>query len=88
MLTGNLLRNSALKKPWIFQHLHPRQVKMFLFVSISLVVCFGVCIYMQSFFDIVRKQPAHRKYPLKLIKGRSKVHQKDMSHGHALNFYQ
>ena len=46
------------------------------------MVSFGVCIYIQYFFDVVRnKLPG-------LIKRRSKVQEKNMSCERALNFYQ
>ena len=38
----------------ILQHQHPRQVKIR--ISLFLFHYFGVCIYMQYFFDLVRNQ--------------------------------
>ena len=42
---------------------------VYLFVSVSLLIPFGVCIYMQYFF----------KYLPELIKRRSKIREKNMS---------
>ena len=40
----------------IFQHQYQKQVKMYLFVCISWLVSFGVCIYIRYYFDVVRNK--------------------------------
>ena len=54
------------------------------FVFISSLVFFGVCIYVQYLLDAVRNQTSNKKHRPELIKKRSKVHGKNMSHEHAL----
>ena len=76
--------NSSLKKKNLIP-ISERSKNVFLFILISVIlwfVSFGVCIYIQYSFDVVRN-----KLP-ELIKRRSKVHEKNMSCEHALNFYQ
>ena len=48
-------------------------------VSISSFVSFGICIYIQYFFDALRNQTLNKNYLLELIKKRSKVHGMNMS---------
>ena len=57
-----------MKKPWILQHQHVRQVKIY-------------------FFGTVRDKMLNRGY-LELLKRRSKVHQKNISHERALDLDQ
>ena len=52
-----------------------------------MMVSFGVCIYIQYFFDVVRNE-LQTKYPIKLIKRKSKTQEKNMSCEHTLNFDQ
>ena len=51
----------------IFQHQYQKLVKMFVFIS--WLVSFGVCIHIQYFFDVVR---------LELIERKSKVEEKNV----------
>ena len=51
-------------------------------------VSFGVCIYVQYFFYVVRNKTFNRKYLPGLIKRRSVVHQKNMSRERASHFGQ
>ena len=56
-----------------------------LFVSLLWLVSFGVCIYIQYFFDVMRNTP-NNKYLLELIKRRSKIQERNMSCELVLNF--
>ena len=50
---------------------HLRQIKVylfFLFAFILIFVSFGVCIYIQYFFDVVRNQTSNKIYVLELSK--------------------
>ena len=49
---------------------------------------FGVCIYVQCFFDVVRNHSSNKKYLLELIKRRSRVHENIMLPERALIFEQ
>ena len=40
----------------IFHYQYQKQVKIYLFVCISWLVSFGVCIYIQYYFDVVRNK--------------------------------
>ena len=61
---------------------------LYLFVFISSFVSIGVCIYVQYFLDVLRNQTLNKKYLPELLKRRSRVHEKNMSHERALNFDQ
>ena len=63
-----------------FEHHYQKQVKIYVFTS--WLVSFGVCIYMQYFFDVMRN-----KLP-ELIKRRSKIQEINMSCERVLNFDQ
>ena len=79
MLTRDF--NSSLKKR--FSNSNIREKWIFIFISVILwLVSFGVCIYIQYFFDVVRNKLSE------LIKRRSKVQEKNISCERALNFYQ
>ena len=59
----------------LFETLYPRLISVILWF-----VSFGVCIYIRNFFDLMRN-----KLP-ELIKGRSKVQEKNMSCARASSF--
>ena len=59
--------------------------KVYLFVFTSSFVSFGVCIYLQYFFDITRNQTSNKKYLLELIKSKSKTRGKNIFNEPALN---
>lgn len=52
-----------------------RQVKM---NASFFVYSFGVCIYVQHTFDVVRNRNSDKKYLLELTKKRSKVYEKNI----------
>ena len=56
---------------------------MFVFTSWS--VSFGVSIHIQYFFNVVRNKLQNSKFPLELIKRRSKVQEKTISCERGLN---
>lgn len=49
---------------------------------------FGVCIYEQHLFGVVKNQTSNKIYQLELIKRKKKVHEKKMSREGVLNFDQ
>ena len=77
--------NPSLKKKEFSILISERSENAFLLIFMSVVlwlISFGVCIYKQNFFDVGRN-----KLP-ELIKRRSKIQEKSMSCGRALNFDQ
>ena len=60
----------------------------YLFVFIPSRVSFGVWIYVQYFFVAVRNQTSNKKYLLKLIRRKSKIHEKNISGESSLSFDQ
>ena len=56
-----------------------RQVNNYIYIYLFVFVSsFGVCIYVQYFFGVVRSLTRNKKNLLELIQGKSKVHEKNV----------